>query len=151
VHDELLIQGAAIDADANRLAVIGGDLTDSGELLVAPLAGADVARVDPVLVECVRALGVLRQQDVAVVVKISDEGGRDTRIEHPLLDGRHRCSRLGQVHRNAHELGTGLRQLDALARGRIDVGRIRVRHRLDGNRSAAADVNRPDFYADRLM
>ena len=41
---ELLIERAAVDADAHRLAVIAGDVADRRELLVAPLAGADVAR-----------------------------------------------------------------------------------------------------------
>ena len=49
--DELLVERAAVDADAHRLAVVDGDLADRRELLVAPPAGADVARVDAVLVE----------------------------------------------------------------------------------------------------
>ena len=42
--DELLVERAAVDADAHRLAVVARDLADGGELLVAPAAGADVAR-----------------------------------------------------------------------------------------------------------
>ena len=95
--------------------------------------------------------GMFRQQDVAVVMEIADERRGDARIEHALLDRRHRRCRLRQIHRDAHELGAGLRELDALPRRRVDVGRVGVRHRLDGNRSAAADLNRPDLYADSLM
>ena len=53
-HDQFLVQRAAVDADAYRLAVIDGHLADGGELLVAALAGADVAGVDAVLVERAR-------------------------------------------------------------------------------------------------
>ena len=42
--DELLVERAAVDADADRLAVVDGDLADRRELLVAPAARADVAR-----------------------------------------------------------------------------------------------------------
>ena len=75
-HDELLVQRAAVDADANRLAVIRGDAADRRELLVPPVTRADVARVDPVLVERRGALGEPRQQEMAIVVKVADERRR---------------------------------------------------------------------------
>ena len=96
-------------------------------------------------------VGILRQQDVPVVVEVADERRRDTRVEHALLDRGHRGRRFGQVHRDAHELGARLRELDALPRGRVDVGRVGVRHRLDGDRRAAADLNRPDLHANGFM
>ena len=96
-------------------------------------------------------VGVLRQQDMAVVVEVADERRGDARVEHALLDGGHRGRRLGQVDRDAHELRARLRELDALPRGRVDVGRVGVGHRLDGNGRAAADLDRPDLYADRFM
>ena len=37
-HHQLLIERAAVDADAHRLAVVDGDFADGGELFVAPLA-----------------------------------------------------------------------------------------------------------------
>ena len=49
--DELLVQRAAVDADADRLVVVDRHLADGGELLVATAAGADVAGIDAVLVE----------------------------------------------------------------------------------------------------
>ena len=42
--DELLVERAAVHADAHGLAVIDRDPADRRELLVAPRAGADVAR-----------------------------------------------------------------------------------------------------------
>ncbi len=69
--------------------MIDRDLADHGELLIAPLAGADVAGVDSVLVERPRGAGVPRQQQVPVVVKVADERRVASGIEHPLLDLRH--------------------------------------------------------------
>ena len=48
---ELLIERAAVDADAHRLVPVARHAADGRELFVAPPAGADVAGVDPVLVE----------------------------------------------------------------------------------------------------
>ena len=53
--------------------MIAGDATDGRELLVTPGAGADVAGIDPVLVESGRARRIAREQQVTVVVKITDE------------------------------------------------------------------------------
>ena len=56
-HDELLIERAAVDADAHGSVVVASDLADGRELLVAAPARADVARIDAVLVERGRACG----------------------------------------------------------------------------------------------
>ena len=77
--DELLVERAAVDADAHRLAVVARDAADRRELLVAPLAGADVAGIDAVLVERLRAVGIAREQQVAVVVEVADERRGDSR------------------------------------------------------------------------
>ena len=53
-HDELLVEGAAVDADADGLVVLDRHAADRGEVLVAPAPGADVAGVDAVLVERAR-------------------------------------------------------------------------------------------------
>src|SRR4029078_2500668 len=60
-HDELLIERPAVHADGDRLAVVEGALPDRRELLVAASAGADVARIDPVLVERPRGVRESRQ------------------------------------------------------------------------------------------
>ena len=117
--DELLVQRAAVDADAHRLVVVDGDLADRGELLVAPAAGADVARIDAVLVERRGAVREARQQQMAVVVEVADERRRAAGVEHALLDFRDRGRRLGQVDGDPHHLRAGFRQLDALLRRRL--------------------------------
>ena len=69
---ELLVERAPVDADADRLVVVDGDLDDRREVLVVALR-ADVARVDPVLRERRRHLRVLDQELVAVVVEVADD------------------------------------------------------------------------------
>ena len=50
-HDQFLIERAAVDADAHRLAVIDGHFADGGKLLVAPGARAHVAGIDAVFIQ----------------------------------------------------------------------------------------------------
>ena len=61
-EDQLLVQRAAVHADADGTAVVDRHLADGGELLVAALSRADVARVDPILVERRRARGIAREE-----------------------------------------------------------------------------------------
>ena len=147
-HDQLLVEGAAVDADADRLALIAGDLADGRELLVAPLAGADVARIDPVLVERGGAGRIAGEQEMAVVVEVADERCVDAGVVHALADLGHRRGRLRDVHRDAHHLGAGLRERDALRGGARGIGRIGAGHRLHDDRRAAADLHRAGAAAD---
>ena len=57
----------------------------------------------------------------------------------------------GHVDRDADEFGAGLREFEALLRGRGDVGRVRVGHGLDDDGRAAADLDLADLYADRVV
>ena len=60
--------------------------------------------------------GILREQQVPVVVEVADERRRAAGVEHALLDLGHGRRRLGQVDGDAHHLRAGLGQLDALLR-----------------------------------
>src|SRR5260370_38027914 len=115
-HAKLLMERTAIDADAHGLAVIAGDATNRGELLVAALARADVTRIDAIFIESAGALGIFRQQDVAVVVKIADQGSFAAGIEHALLDFRHRGGGLWDVYLDANHFGACGRQFKAQMR-----------------------------------
>ena len=114
-------------------------------------AGADVARVDAVLVERARAVGKPGEQQVPVVVKVADERRGAAGIEHPLLDLGNRGRRFGQIDGDPDHLRSGRRQLDALLGRRPHVGGIGHRHRLDDDRRTAADLDLPDLHADRLV
>ena len=54
-HNQFLIERAAINANPDRLAVIHGDFADRSELFVAAGSGADISRIDAVLIEGARA------------------------------------------------------------------------------------------------
>ena len=100
---ERLVERAPVDADADRLVVVDGDLDDRREVLVVALR-ADVARVDPVLGERRRHLRVLDQQLVAVVVEVADD--RDVDAEAADLADHLRDGRRGgvRVDRDPDEL-----------------------------------------------
>ena len=151
-HDQLLVEGAAVDADAHRLAVIDRDLADGRELLVAPLAGADVAGIDAVLVE-----RVARTRGSA-----SAAGGRcsESRRSAARCSRRRACGCLisgtaaaasGRLTVTRTISEPGLPQLDALLRGRAGIRRVGHRHRLHDDGRAAADGDVADLHADGAM
>ena len=72
-------------------------------------------------------------------------------VEHAPLDLGHRRGGFRHVDGDAHHLGAGLRQLDALLRGRRRIRRVGHRHRLDDDRGAAANLDRADADADSLV
>ena len=72
-REQVLVEAAPVDADADGLAVSAGDLDHLRELRVALAAAADVARVDPVLGERCRAAWMLAQQLVTVEVKVAHD------------------------------------------------------------------------------
>jgi hypothetical protein len=51
-----------------------------------------------------RAIGIFRQQDVPVVMKIADDRRHASQIAQPRHNFRDRRRRLRHVHRDAHQL-----------------------------------------------
>ena len=91
------------------------------------------------------AVGELRQQDVPVVVEVADQRRRRTPASsiRLLISGHGRAaSGTLTVTRTISEPACG--ELDALRGRRGDVGRVGVRHRLDDDRRAAADLDGAD-------
>ena len=72
----------------------------------------------------------------------------DADAAQPIADVRHGRRRLVAIDRDAHQLGAGLRQRRDLADGAVDVGRVRVGHRLDDDGLAAADHDAADIHRD---
>src|SRR5439155_6527535 len=142
--EELAIERAPVDADPHRLPVRRGDLDDPSEVIVVLLPGSDVSGIDPVLVEGARALGILREQEVAAEVEVPDDGRRDALIAHAPHDLGHRLGRLRRVDGDADELGSRLGERRGLVGGRFGIGGVRVGHRLDGDGGAASDRHRAD-------
>ena len=146
-HYKLLIERAAVDADADRFAVVDGYFADRGELLVAPRARTYVAGIDAVLVQRPRAIGIFGQQDVPVVMEIADDRRGASQIAQPGHNFRDRRGRFRHVHRDAHKFRARVGQLFALRDGAGNVRCVRVGHRLDDDRRAAANLVLADFDA----
>ena len=145
-HDELLIEGAAVHADANGLAVITRDFADGGELFIPTLAGADVARIDAVFIERFGAFRIFGEQDMAVVMEIADDRDVAACFKQAFFDFRYGSGGFRDVDRPAHDLRTGFGELESLLEGSGNIGGVRVRHGLhdDGSATADADVSDVD-------
>ena len=111
--------------------------------------GAHVPGIDPVLGQGRGGLRVLREQQVPVVVEVADD--RDVHAQAADLadDLGHRGGGRLRVHRDPDELGAGMGQPGDLDRGRVRIGRVRVRHRLDDDRVGAPDEHATHVHADR--
>ena len=70
---QFLVERAPVGADAHRLAVLDRLLDDGAELAVLLVLEADIAGIDPVLVERLGAGRMVGQQLVADVVEVADE------------------------------------------------------------------------------
>ena len=130
---ERLVERAPVDPDPDRLVVVDGDPDDRREVLVVALR-PDVAGIDPVLRERRGHLRILDQELVAVVVEVADDRhvhAEATDLADHLGDGGGGC--VG-VDRDPDQLRAGVREPGDLDGGRVGVGGIRVRHRLDDDR-----------------
>ena len=150
-HDKFLIQGPAVDADADRFLVVHRHLADGRKLFIPPSSRADVAGIDAVFVERCGGVWVTREELVAVVVEVADERRVTSAIEHALFDLGHGRSRFRCVDGDTHHLRSGLRQFHTLlGRGRR-IRRVGHRHALNDNRGAAPDLYIAHPHAKRLV
>ena len=73
VGEQFLVERAPVGADAHRLVVLDRGLDDGAELAVFLFLEADIAGIDPVLVERHRAGGMIGEQLVADIVEVAHE------------------------------------------------------------------------------
>ena len=71
--EQVLVEASPVHANPHRLAVLERDLDDLGELPVALVLEADIAGIDTVFGERLRASRMLFQQGVAVIVEFADQ------------------------------------------------------------------------------
>ncbi len=138
-REQRRVEAAPVDADAHRLVELDRLFDQHGELRIALVPLADVAGIDAELGQRPRALRVLGQQLVAVEVEVADQRHRATLRVEGGADRRHGRSRLGGVHGDADDLGTGVGERLHLRGRRGDVGGVGVGHRLHQHGRAAAD------------
>ena len=117
---------------------------DGGELAVLLVLEADIAGVDPVFVEGFGAGRVLGEELVADIVEVADERRGDAEPGEPVADMRDRGGGLVAIDRDAHDFRAGAGERRDLRDRRIDIRRVRIGHRLDDDRSAAADRHGAD-------
>ena len=118
-----------------------GDFDHGAEVVVVLAADTDVAGIDAVLRQRARAVGILRQQQMAVVVEVADDGHAQ-----PSLSSRSTIRGDGGrgfvvVDGDAHQLGAGRGERRDLPDGGGDVGGIGVRHGLHHNWCIAAHAH----------
>jgi hypothetical protein len=143
-HHQILVEAAPVHADAYRLAVAhGGTDHDRKRIFIAAVA-PDVAGVDAVFRQHLRAIRKFGQQAMPVVMEVADQRHVATHAVQPLANKRHGSGSLRRIHRDAHQLRTGLGQFIDLPRGRFGIGGIGVGHGLHHNRRAAAQHHLAD-------
>ena len=105
--EEILVEAAPVHADAHRLVVPDGDVDDGRELPVALVLEADIAGIDAVFGESLRAGRMLGEQRVAVIVEVADQRHVDAACVELVADMRHGGGSFVAIHRDAHELRAG--------------------------------------------
>src|ERR1700680_302940 len=78
-REKVLVERAPVHADPDWFAVIERYLDDRAKILVAPFS-THIARIDPVFVEGSCRGRVLREQQMTVVVEVSDQWYRDAHV-----------------------------------------------------------------------
>ena len=146
-----LVERAPVHADAHRLFVADRRFDDRGKLPVLLFAKADIARIDPVLVERFRAGRMIGQQLVADIVEIADQRHIDIPGRKLFADVRHGGSGLVPVHRYAHQFRSGGGKRCHLLHRGADIGRIGIGHGLHHDRRIATADDIPDWYRNRLL
>ena len=142
---QFLVQAAPVHADADRLVILDSLFNQDRKLAVAFPAESHVARINAVLGQGLGAVGVFRQQLVAVIVEIADQGHVATQHVQPLPDTHHLARRILVIHRDTHQFRPGRSQLLHLLHRRNHVSSIRIRHGLDDHRRTPAHYDRTNF------
>ena len=147
--EEAFVQGTPVNADPNRLVILDRDVHDCTEVLIPP-AGADVAGVDPILGQRARALWILREQQVPVVMEVADDGDRDVLLRQAGHYGGNSPSGSVVVNRHPHQLTTGSCKVGHLCNRRVHVGGVSISHRLHDDGMPGSDRHVGDPGGDCL-
>ena len=140
-RQQLLVERTPVDADAHGLVILDGNFDHGAKVVVILLADGDVAGIDAVFGQRPRARGILLQQQVPVVVEVSDDGNAGAEAVQPLNDVRYGSRGRIVVNRDANQLGAGAGQGETLANGAVNVGSVSIGHGLHHNWCIAADAH----------
>ena len=127
-------------------------LDDGPELPVFLFAKTHIAGVDAIFVERLRAIGMIGEQLVPDIVKISHQRRGDAHFQEPLFNVRHGERGLGAVNRDTHDLRACACEVRHLTHGPLNVGGVGVGHGLHHDGRASTHKNgasaRPHANAD---
>jgi len=140
-REQRLVERTPVNANPHGTVILHRGFDHRAEVVVVLPPDIHVARIDSVLRQRAGALGIFLQQDVAVVMKIADDGNADAGAVQFLDDARHRLRGLVIVDRDAHQFRASARQGGGLVHRALDIRGIRVRHRLHDDRMARPDSN----------
>ena len=102
------------------------------------------------LASALRAVGILLQQQVAVVVEVADDGRLPALGADAFDDVRHGLGGLIVVDGDADQLGAGAGERGDLLDGGFDVGGVGVGHRLDDDGGVGPDADAADVDGDGM-
>ena len=136
--EQCLVQRSPVHADTHRLLVLDRNLDHGAEIVVVLASNADVARINSVLGQRPRALGILLQQEVSVVVEVANDGHADALLLELLDDRRDGRCRFFVVDRDPNQFGPGASQGGNLLDCRGNIGGVGIGHRLHHKRCIAA-------------
>ena len=146
-----LIEATPVDADADRLLVAAGELDHLGELRIALGTATDIPGIDAVFAQCLCAGGIFFQQLVAVEMKVANDRHHAALGLELFTDAWHRLGRGFVVDGDADQFRTRTGQFVNLLDRAANIGGIGIRHGLDDDRSAPADLNLTYLDANRIF
>ena len=129
--------------------MLDGHFDHGAEVVVVLLADVDVAGIDAVFGEGAGAVGILLEEDVAVVVEVADDGDADAEFVERVDDFGDGLGGGFGVDGDAHQLGAGLGQRHHLIDGGGGVGGVGIGHGLDHDGVVAAHPDVADFDGHR--
>src|SRR5262249_4224118 len=97
------------------------------------------------------AIRVGPKQDMTVVMKVTDDWGRDMPVTKTSNNFRNGAGGFVRIDCHANKFGACQRKRFSLFYGGFDVRRIRVGHGLDGYRMFAANPGAADIHRDRAL
>ncbi len=139
-----MVERSPVHADANRLLIFDGNFDHGAEVGIAGFSDAGVAGIDAVLGEVAGALGILGEQDVAVVMEVADDGDADALPVEQINDAGNGSGGLLVIDGDANQLRTGAGECGTLLHGAENVRSIGVGHRLHHNGCIRADADAAD-------
>ena len=117
------------------------NLHHRAEVIIVLAPDRHVARVDPVLCERLCRLGVLLQEQMAVVVKVTDDRRRPALLRDALDDVGNCLGRIIVIHCDANHLRPRPRKRRYLLNRALDIRRVGIGHRLHHNRCIRPHAN----------